>query len=590
MLEKMLNSEQCTGCKMCGQVCPVSAISFAENETGFWYPRVSEDKCIRCGLCEKKCPALHPVKSLKEQPEVYAAWAKDKKIRLNSTSGGVCHELSRCVIDKGGYVAGVTYAEDFKSAHYILVNDEYGLSKITQTKYFQADTNGVYEKIKYRLDEGKTVLFVGTPCYNAALQSYLGKEYDNLIQCEFVCRGNPSPKVHRLHIEHQEKFYDSKVVFAQSKSKRKGWSCFGTYFKFENGKEFYKDRYHNPMTIMFIGKNMNTRDCCFSCRYREIPRMADITVGDFWGITGMNKEDYFNGVSLLLVNSSKGKWLLNNALELLECQGRSLEEVARGNPALQNDPVKSELIGQFREDLDSMSFGDVMKKYVNKKDIGQKKWRRRLSKVKTALKYLYKVNLLKFVYYNFFCRRVVRKRGKYIIPYRGSCVEIKRGGRVCLEGNLFLNTLRPRGSRAECYLRVESGGKLLVRERLRLGCQSTLQVNGGGHFEVGQMGTNLNCNIQCSNKIIIGEDVMLGRDVMIYDSDYHQTGVNGKKSQVTIGDHVWIGSRAMLMKGSRIGEGAIVSANAWVTGRVKEHTMVSGMPARRIMEHVDWKK
>ena len=92
MLEKMLNSEQCTGCKMCGQVCPVSAISFAENETGFWYPRVSEDKCIRCGLCEKKCPALHPVKSLKEQPEVYAAWAKDKKIRLNSTSGGVCHE------------------------------------------------------------------------------------------------------------------------------------------------------------------------------------------------------------------------------------------------------------------------------------------------------------------------------------------------------------------------------------------------------------------------------------------------------------------------------------------------------------------
>ena len=589
MIEKMLYSEQCTGCKMCSQVCPVSAISFVEDGAGFWYPKVNEERCIQCGLCEKKCPALHPVKSVKNQPEVYAAWAKDKKIRLNSTSGGVCHELSRCVIKEGGYVAGVVYAQDFKSAHYILINDEDGLKKITQTKYFQADADGIYGKVKEKLEEGKTVLFVGTPCYNAALQSYLGKEYEKLIQCEFVCRGNPSPKVHRLHIEYQEQVHGSKIVCAHSKNKRKGWSCFGTYFRFENGREFYKDRYHNPMTIMFIGKNMNTRDCCFSCQYRTVPRVADITVGDFWGITGVNKEDYFNGVSLLMVNSLKGKQLLNKASELLECQKRTLEEVAHGNPALQKDPIKSELIGQFREDLDRMPFGDVMKKYVNKKDIGQKKWRHRLSKVKKALKYLYKMNLLKFIYYNFFCRRVIREKGKYIIPYRGSCVEIKRGGRVYLEGNLFLNTLRMRGSKAECYLCVESGGELRVRERLRLGCQSTIHVNREGYLEVGQMGTNFNCNIQCSNRIIIGWDVMLGRDVMIYDSDYHQTGVNARKSQVIIGNHVWIGSRAMLMKGARIGNGAIVSANAWVTGKVKEKSMVSGMPAKRLMDCVEWK-
>lgn len=82
---------------------------------------------------------------------------------------------------------------------------------------------------------------------------------------------------------------------------------------------------------------------------------------------------------------------------------------------------------------------------------------------------------------------------------------------------------------------------------------------------------------------------MLGRDVMIYDSDYHQTGVNARKSQVIIGNHVWIGSRAMLMKGARIGNGAIVSANAWVTGKVKEKSMVSGMPAKRLMDCVEWK-
>lgn len=590
MLEQMKFTNKCTGCKMCSDICPVSAISFIEDAGGFWYPEVDTQKCIGCGLCEKKCPNLNQCKSEKDKPEVYAAWTKDTKTRLNSTSGGICYELSKYVIEQGGYVAGVAYTEDFKSAQYILVNDKKGLDKITQTKYFQADTNGIYSKVKEQLERNKRVLFIGTPCYNAALQSYLGKEYNNLTQCDFVCRGNPSPRVHRLHIEYQEKVHQGKVVVAHSKNKRKGWSCFGTYLKFENGKEFYKDRYHNPMTIMFIGKNMNSRESCFSCKYRTIPRMSDITVGDYWGITGVTKEDLFNGVSLLMVNSEKGQALFEKVKPSLKCLKRTLEDVTKGNPALYNDPVKSNQAEEFYNDINKLPFDQVLKKYVNKKDIGLGKWKRRFSKVKNIIKNAIKVSWIKFIYYNFLCRQIVRQKGKYIIPYKGTCIDINKTAQVNIQGNLFLNTLTIKGSKAECYLKVDAEGKMVIKGRVRIAYGSTVRVNNNAYLEIRQMGTNVNCNIACSNSIIIGEDVMLGRDVMIYDSDYHKTGSNRKKTIVTIGDHVWIGSRAMIMKGSKIGNGAVISANSWVTGRVKDRTLISGMPAKVLMENVNWEK
>ena len=95
----------CTGCQMCRQICPKGAISFAPNREGFLAPAVDDAKCIECGLCSKRCPAnLTPPISVNDGSDqrVFAAWHKNKNIRLASTSGGVFSGFAKtriCLLD-----------------------------------------------------------------------------------------------------------------------------------------------------------------------------------------------------------------------------------------------------------------------------------------------------------------------------------------------------------------------------------------------------------------------------------------------------------------------------------------------------------
>lgn len=48
--------QDCCGCTACYAICPKSAIKMVEDEEGFEYPLIQEDKCVRCGMCMKVCP------------------------------------------------------------------------------------------------------------------------------------------------------------------------------------------------------------------------------------------------------------------------------------------------------------------------------------------------------------------------------------------------------------------------------------------------------------------------------------------------------------------------------------------------------
>ena len=145
---ELLNKNNCTGCKSCGDVCPVDAIRFYDEADGFWYPTINHDKCVKCGLCANKCPSLNSVDSLEKCViKCYGVKAKNEEIRYNSTSGGFFSVLAEKWIDYGGTVVGAEY-DDSNLVFHSIAFDKKDISKLRQSKYVQSDTQGIYKKVK----------------------------------------------------------------------------------------------------------------------------------------------------------------------------------------------------------------------------------------------------------------------------------------------------------------------------------------------------------------------------------------------------------------------------------------------------------
>ena len=92
--------------------------------------------------------------------------------------------------------------------------------------------------------------------------------------------------------------------------------------------------------------------------------------------------------------------------------------------------------------------------------------------------------------------------------------------------------------------------------------------------------------IACS-KISLGKKCLIGSQVSIYDSDFHGIGPNernqpGKTLPVEIGDNVWIGSRAIILKGVIIGKDAVIGAACVVSKSIPEGCIVVGNPMRQL--------
>jgi acetyltransferase-like isoleucine patch superfamily enzyme len=97
--------------------------------------------------------------------------------------------------------------------------------------------------------------------------------------------------------------------------------------------------------------------------------------------------------------------------------------------------------------------------------------------------------------------------------------------------------------------------------------------------------------IHCCQKISIGDDVRISWDVVIMDTDYHSIDSNSHKTNdVEIGNRVWIGCHSIILKGVRIGNGAVVAAGSVVTHDIPPGALVAGNPARIVRENVAWER
>lgn len=300
MIEQICEKEKCTGCTACMNSCPQSAISMEQNSEGFYYPVINGKLCINCKKCVKACPTNHFDFDNNIEPACYAVMASDE-LRKNSSSGAFFPVLANYVLENKGLVVGAAFDEEMTLCHIIISNNK-DLDKLRGSKYLQSRLDDVFSKIKIALQENKLVLFTGTPCQVAGLNSFLGKKYDNLITADLVCHGVPSQKVFDNYL--LSEFPNQKVLNTDFRDKKNGWG--GAYItttttdKAVRSLPDYEDSY---LTAFF--ENISLRQSCFGCKFAKLPRVGDFTMGDFWGVP--KKMNDGKGTSMIFLNNSHAK-------------------------------------------------------------------------------------------------------------------------------------------------------------------------------------------------------------------------------------------------------------------------------------------
>ena len=364
MIDK-LESFKCTGCAACENVCPIDAIQIKLDNSGFYYPVVNE-KCIKCGKCVEVCNnRITHVNSNYAEPITYAAWSKDKDIRFTSTSGGAFSEFATFVLSNGGVVVGAQYNESNLVEH-VLIKSVSELEKIRQSKYIQSEVGKVFKVIKRSLAENQVVLFCGTPCQVAGLYSYLGRDYENLITVDFICRGVNSPKAYRAWLDEIEKNESAKVVKVWFKYKENGWKksprC--TRVDYDNGKSCVYDQQKNLFMEGYLSYDLYMRPSCGRCQFKGVPRYSDITLADFWKLEAKLDDD--KGTSMVLLNNKKGEDLFEDIKSKLNYHRKEFRDIYQGNTYFDKSANVSKKSESFLKALDKMSFSEALTKYSKK--------------------------------------------------------------------------------------------------------------------------------------------------------------------------------------------------------------------------------
>lgn len=597
--------EDCCGCNACGDICPKDAISYHTDNEGFWYPQIDKSKCVNCGLCNKVCPIETECKSRKNnisKPECYAAEHKSIEVIFNSTTGGMFTALAEGMYAQKGYVGGAIHNDDFSVSHFIS-NNRNDLLKLRRSKDLQSNAEGFHKKVKTLLDQGEKVLACGVPCQIAGLLNYLGKDYENLITVDLICAGVNSPKVWRKYLDYIEDMNGSKIIWTENKSKEYGWNKLTQKFVFENGEEYFDTDKTSLFTHGYIVSHLYCRPSCYECNFKGFPRIADITIGDFWGITKHTNNHSSNmGTNLVMINSDKGKAYFDKIKKRVNYEQTPIEWAISGNPALLNSISKlSDKREAFFHDLDKMPFDELIKEFEPHKQ----------SWLKSSLKLL--KSRLKFVLYVLKVTRMHPKALYQTIKYSGfrnlfhnkgiicgtNChINIAKSAKIKVEGLLTLGRKDkfPK-SKAESKLFLGENASLNILGEFKIDADCEIVVFSNAELTIhgsklAYSDANAGLRIVCGEKIELMHDVGIGRNVMIRDTNgdhYMNTTGYRPTRPVIIGEKAWLCESCTIMPGVKIGRGGIVGACSMVTKSVPAHALVSGSPAEVVQENVLWK-
>lgn len=356
-IQRVIDKKNCSGCFLCMNICPRKCIEIKLNKEGFYYPQIDKERCNNCGICLEKCPINNQFnKNEYDESHVYMAKSLDEDLKIKSSSGGVFGEIAKYIISKEGIVYGAIFNKKNEVIH-IGIEDEKDLDQLIGSKYLQSNLAFTYKNIKANLLGGKLVLFVGLPCQINALRNFVG-DHKNLVLIDLVCHGVPSQKIFKKYLQNIFGNEEIKEIYFRDKQDNREWENFK--IKIIGELSTYLDSHRKDAFFYGYLKNLYLNDMCYACVFSHMPRVSDITLGDYWGVAEKLKDK--EGTSLVVVSSIKGEELLhqlysNKKIHLIET---SMEDGSKRNPRLLSGKLS---VPKEREEIlrniDKLSFEEI---------------------------------------------------------------------------------------------------------------------------------------------------------------------------------------------------------------------------------------
>lgn len=321
--------------------------------------------------------------------QVFSGYIKNEQTLLDASSGGLASCLSEIFLENKAIIYGVAYAEDFKTARYVRIDDINSLNKIRGTKYVETckKIEGVlvYKWVADDLKCGRTVLFFGLGCDVGAVHSFVRKNNINdekLYLVDILCHGPLPSKVLEKYIDQLENRFQSKVTIFEMKKKVTGWTPPYVYAKFENGKEYQALFSETDLGIAFYKV---ARPPCTQCQFKGENHRGDLCIGDFWGITAKMEGWNPNGVSVMIVQTPKGNRLLEMIDNRFELRTADYEFVVAHNPMYVQSRKPVADYEKFMQDLEMRDLRYAVSKLPKEKQSIKQLIKKILNKAKCGL-------------------------------------------------------------------------------------------------------------------------------------------------------------------------------------------------------------
>lgn len=221
------------------------------------------------------------------------------------------------------------------------------------------------------------------------------------------------------------------------------------------------------------------------------------------------------------------------------------------------------------------------------------------------IRMLLSISLCKTLYMNFKTQKLMTAVRLPILVGRHTKLEIN--GAVCIKapirsGMVWLGL----GGSADLvhyesrknYVGIRRGGKIVFNGSAHFASHTSILVGDKAEMSFGRnFASNNGCRFSAMSGIEIGEDVLLGGNCVIRDSDGHtifemdgeQKKFHANKAPVKVGNHVWMANNSHVLKGVFIADHSVIAYGSIVTRDAEENNSIyAGIPAKRIRGFVLW--